>query len=168
MSHCCGISKQGALSHTAIPLESRSWELLLFQLLESSSQPPGPGECVCRILSLRQMQWEGQEGHLFPRELRWWWVFLNHEVEQKPCCTLNVTARQKEESWIFNNLPNIMIFKHKMNIHWKKHYSCDCLSEAINKCSVTCPSAVSPVWGLLGVSSILLLSRRSAYCLLHC
>lgn len=95
-SHRCGIYQRAALSHTALTLESRSWKLLLFQLLESSSQPPGPGKRAGWMLSLLKTQRDDRGGHLFPRHLWWRWVFLNHEFEQKLCCTLNVTARQKE------------------------------------------------------------------------
>lgn len=46
------------------------------------------------MLTLLQMQQEAQGRHLFKMFVMVL-GFLNHKFEQKPCCTLNVTARQK-------------------------------------------------------------------------
>lgn len=88
LCHTAALSPNKQLSHTATPLDSGSWELLLFQLLKSISQSPGPGEGVCWML---QAQQEGPAPKTFTTVP----VFLSCKFEQKSCCTLNVTARQK-------------------------------------------------------------------------
>lgn len=91
LCHIAAPSPNKQLSHTATPLDSGSWKLLLFLLLESISQSPGPGEGVCWMLSLLQAQQEGPAPKIFMMVPG----FFNYEFEQKSRCTLNVTARQK-------------------------------------------------------------------------
>lgn len=53
VTHHCNIYQQAAFSHTAITLGSRSYKLLLFLLLGSRSQPPGPGD-VLQVLGMQR------------------------------------------------------------------------------------------------------------------
>lgn len=89
------LSPYKQLSHTATPLDSGSWKLLLFQVLESMSQSPGPVECCLDAVPAAGTTGRPRRAAA-PKTFMMVPAFLNHEFEQKPCWTLNVTARQKE------------------------------------------------------------------------